>query len=222
MPRPAGKARRPRGKGCRPARKACRPQVEARRPTQKVCRPAGEARRPGEKGRRPAGKTPRPGGKLRKPACHERLRCLTNSSSATGTGDARLDNKKGRNAGACSLERVVRPPAYRGPLEGGYAERGPQSPSASEQPGPKDKRATERDWELPARAGNVPGFAPPTSEKVAGLTISSSATEAGEEGGNHGKEPAASLCSLERVVRLPAYRGASGPPELETATPAGE
>ena len=27
------------------------------------------------------------------------------------------------------------------------------------------------------------------------------------------KKPAASLCSLERVVRLPAYRGASGPPE---------
>ena len=34
---------------------------------------------------------------------------LTNPSSATGTGDARLDNEKERNAGACSLERVVRP-----------------------------------------------------------------------------------------------------------------
>ena len=33
---------------------------------------------------------------------------------------------------------------------------------------------------------------------------------------------AASLCSLERVVRLPAYRGASGRPEPGTATPAGE
>ena len=48
------------------------------------------------------------------------------------------------------------------------------------------------------------------------LTNSSSATEAGEDRLNHGKKPTASLCSLERVVRLPAYRGASGPPELAT------
>ena len=34
-----------------------------------------------------------------------------------------------------------------------------------------------------------------------GLTDSSSATEAGEDRLNHEKEPAASLCSLERVVR---------------------
>ena len=49
-----------------------------------------------------------------------------------------------------------------------------------------------------------------------GLTNSSSATEAGEDRLNHEKERAASLCSLERVVRLPAYRGASGPPERAT------
>ena len=34
---------------------------------------------------------------------------LTISSSATGAGDARLDYGKERNAGGCSLERVVRP-----------------------------------------------------------------------------------------------------------------
>ena len=34
---------------------------------------------------------------------------LTNSSSATGTGEARLDYEEKQNAGACSLERVVRP-----------------------------------------------------------------------------------------------------------------
>ena len=33
------------------------------------------------------------------------------------------------------------------------------------------------------------------------LTLSSSATEAGEDRLNHGTDPAASLCSLERVVR---------------------
>ena len=55
-----------------------------------------------------------------------------------------------------------------------------------------------------------------------GLTNSSSATEAGEDRLNHGTDSTASLCSLERVVRLPAYRGASGPPELKTWTPAGE
>ena len=39
---------------------------------------------------------------------------LTNSSSATGTGDARDgEPKKTRTPGACSLERVVRPRAYR-------------------------------------------------------------------------------------------------------------
>ena len=37
--------------------------------------------------------------------------------------------------------------------------------------------------------------------KVAGLTDSSSATEAGEARLDYEKEPAASLCSLERVVR---------------------
>ena len=36
------------------------------------------------------------------------------------------------------------------------------------------------------------------------------------------KERNAGACSLERVVRLPAYRGVSGPPELAAWTPAGE
>ena len=40
---------------------------------------------------------------------------------------------------------------------------------------------------------------------VAGLTPPSSATEAGEEGLNHGTSPTASLCSLERVVRCRAF-----------------
>ena len=36
------------------------------------------------------------------------------------------------------------------------------------------------------------------------------------------KSPTAMARSLERVVRPPAYRGTSGPPELGTWTPAGE
>ena len=51
------------------------------------------------------------------------------------------------------------------------------------------------------------------------LTNPSSATEAGKEGRNHEREPAASLCSLERVVRpAPTERTERGP----TCTPAGE
>ena len=59
--------------------------------------------------------------------------------------------------------------------------------------------APTRRWQRergPARHRN----SPPTG-KIAGLTNSSSATEAGDARPDYGKTPAASLCSLERVVR---------------------
>ena len=49
--------------------------------------------------------------------------------------------------------------------------------------------------------GDTLAIAAPPPAKLLGLTNSSSATEAGEEGLNHGKGRTASLCSLERVVR---------------------
>ena len=58
------------------------------------------------------------------PLPRQRLLGLTNPSSATEAGDARLDNEKERAASLCSLERVVRPPAYRGPLDRRNGERG--------------------------------------------------------------------------------------------------
>ena len=51
------------------------------------------------------------------------------------------------------------------------------------------------------RSEREPTCLPTQSRAEERLTNSSSATEAGEGGRNHGKEPAASLCSLERVVR---------------------
>ena len=55
-----------------------------------------------------------------------------------------------------------------------------------------------------------------TPAKTQGLTISSSATAHGDARLAREKGRTAMGCSLERVVRLPAYRGASGPPELAT------
>ena len=59
-------------------------------------------------------------------------------------------------------------------------------------------------------------------QEVAGLTNSSSATGHGYARLDTEKRRAAMACSLERVVRLPAYRGASGTPEGQATTPAGE
>ena len=72
---------------------------------------------------------------------------------------------------------------------------------------------------LAERAGTRSPSENPTRE-TQGLTNSSSATEAGEEGCNHGKDLTASLCSLERVVRpAPTERWR---PEEPRWTPAGE
>ena len=55
-------------------------------------------------------------------------------------------------------------------------------------------------------SGGVRNDAVPPAGETQGLTNSSSATETGEDRLNHEKEPAASLCSLERVVRSLAVR----------------
>ena len=72
----------------------------------------------------------------------------------------------------------------------------------------KDRRAGRANGDTLGCGGtgtDVPSKNP--GERTQGLTDSSSATEAGEDRLNHGTDPAASLCSLERVVRHPPTEG---------------
>ena len=62
--------------------------------------------------------------------------------------------------------------------------------------------------------GNQPALDEPDGKSCSGLTPPSSATAGGR---TRQKRVASPRRSLERVVRPPAYRGASGPPELATA-----
>ena len=58
--------------------------------------------------------------------------------------------------------------------------------------------------------GNRLAIEQPVGKSCWGLTDSSSATEAGENRLNHGTDPTASLCSLERVVRPGVVSGDGG------------
>ena len=112
-----------------------------------------------------------------------------------------------------SLERVVRrvgtrslprtgtrlPPA--GGMTGRWRRESPTERLA-DAPGRKPRRRSEREKMLPNEGNREKGpCLHQQSREEEHLTDSSSATEAGEEGRNHGTSPTASLCSLERMVR---------------------
>ena len=137
-------------------------------------------------------------------------------------------------ASLCSLERVVRPPAYRGPLdrrkdrlplrrgnEGAAAGKG----GAEERTGRKDKPAdgmaragTDGCWrELGSGVPSVTGTgtdSPPKhpTEKVAGPNASKLSDRGWpRKRWRNRKDPTASLCSLERVVRRPGMNSEERP-----------
>ena len=90
-------------------------------------------------------------------------------------------------------------------------------------PGKADRseRRTRRQSMATERTGtNVPAKLNGRRRAPNGLKLSDRHRR--RKGWKNRKELTAGACSLERVVRPPAYRGASGPPELRTWTPAGE
>ncbi len=133
---------------------------------------------------------------------------LTNPSSATGTGEARLDYKKRRNAGACSLERVVRS----APTERTNGNTPPTGGGMRVLPLGKDERRKRRTGTgdvLTGANGNTldcdrTGIRVPLAnreQRTQGLTPPSSATGRAKTSAEEQTRPHRPACSLERVVR---------------------
>ena len=133
-------------------------------------------------------------------------------------------------ASLCSLERVVRPaPTERmarrtdgdpgGGMMGAAAGKGRTEERTGLDDGPAGRRTGTR-VNVEEREHAHPRRTPRKDSGPNGLKLSDRGWRS--KGWKNKKDATASLCSLQRVVRPPAYRGVSGPPEGPMWTPAGE